>query len=538
MRIIVKEELAKRKGAQDVSPEYNLISSQRQSTFEERLAQWVQAEVLIRSLSKPADKVLTVDASTESPFPVVPKEFVGSLIRESTLVDAADRLLDEVLFAETRKVALEVGAYRPSAETADRGQCDAQYVTELLVDDAVASETRLLVVDLISTKRQAPLSSPKSMQDAQMNDDQPPEAPMRYSALLSELRSLREEVLRDGTRRSVEEARRWRKQQDDNMRALEERLRAELKDSLQRDSHQHHQSSMIAIAPVTIFANDSLRVDTPQTAIEREASGRAEFPDEHRQTGNLASKFFEFTGRKEQDSADTSAEYDRYQARLNSLLHEKADILARKVNVAPVEKWAPLKNTSANLPAAEISDLLERKSSDFLEPVTANPKSEAAFEDDAERQANIDQAEETRVRELGQLEKRASRVAVSNRAQSCSPDKELQNAKQGLRDHNTDNGATNGNACIEPVRAMASDPRTGDVPAGGHIAICCLQGSKSYQCRQTEFGRPDSDYPSAGPATLGSSDISSVGITTMSVLMSEGEILTNLYRGSHVACAS
>ncbi|KAJ3020778.1 hypothetical protein HKX48_000229 [Thoreauomyces humboldtii] len=501
MRKIVKHELSKRKKE---SSYVNPAVSDRISTFEERLAQWVQAEVLVNSITKIeklADATPKPGEKVESPVKNIwrDEQFTDRIvdsILEETLTDQMAKIAGEVLAPLKQVQNSEVPSPRivPLALTDD----SVQRLAEELLDETISSETRAIASQVLSAM---PLTkSTKATETAAPAADDK----LLNNALLTELRLLRQDAQDERLRRAVKEDDDWKASQEAKFRALELQFRANL-----------HRESVVVVdsrSPAPLLHPPALAAPPRRSDLAP--------PSNVRVAVRTATK----APTPELDCGSDMEALRRSQ-------HE--DHMARLHREAEQGDLRRARNLELERTRKAQADLLRRNLPDpDVSPQDPNPITEALRKHNAEEAERRDflnaedarlKEEEDRLRKLRQVQERANREAAEKQHRAAEDSKKPA-VTAAVEKTETDS--------VENALSMATDQPSEVFPSSLEPEASAPQPSRKAETLPDIVLRLDlntSSQTSGEVATIGSSEVSSIGLTTLSMLMSDGEVLGHIY---------
>ncbi|KAI8588449.1 hypothetical protein BDZ88DRAFT_421550 [Geranomyces variabilis] len=497
MRAIVRQELEKRKPVPSLSQE---------STFEERLAQWVQAEVLV--LKKPHEAQSTAAAPAQS--------------RPRNAATQAEA--QELGYASSPPgrppppiVARQVPHSREAADTAKR-------ISEFLVDAVMDTEMREIAAHcVLESSTYAPQRNPQTAEITTTGAT----VAAQEAAIIAELRLLRQDLNAKHHRAEGEVTTTiqqpdavWIARHEERLRAMEERLRAQIlhnAPSVPASSYRH------ATPGLPTAASRHSRSSSPPVASR--VADRFTYAGTVHMTQNSPPKIPE-------PDTDTATQRDAddeiaYQRRLADLIREAAEVQARR-NQHPLGDVSAIRPSQRNVsvdesyhePGVPIHDMLEDE-----EPRRADIAHQEAFrlQEEAEE-------EKSRIRKLKQLSRRAAA------AESVVPQPRAE------RQPATEQRNFSPVAPAPPMHtksiATASSPPAAEHSVSEHRAIDVSTSLRSIQIHSTSTSQKEASGSGSGS---GSGDAYSIGITSSigggiitttaatSLILSDGEILTNSY---------
>ncbi|KAJ3145420.1 hypothetical protein HDU86_000906 [Geranomyces michiganensis] len=467
MRSIVRQELEKRKPS---------LSSQ--STFEERLAQWVQAEVL----------VLRPHATAE-PKQSRPQSGRDAAVQAVSL--AAELPITDQYMPQGRETA--------ETTTLSKVSSAAIRISESLIDSVMDEEICEIASHCIQESMYTPNFDQRETQTVQTTTA----AAAQEEAIIAELRLLRQDLKAKHTHEIAQQPDAiWMASHEERLRAMEERLRAQI---LHNVLPSHH-----TIPRPSSRAPDAPRISRSSSPIaplpERRAYVREEFkkqvsPFAIRETSAVDPETF-----IQRNSDDETA----YQLKLANLTSEAKELHARRDQHSSFDA-SLIRPSRRRIPPVETLD-----EPDLLNLEMPHNEERQA---DLERQALLrlqeeaEEEEKSRIRKLKQLSRRAA-AAQGETAISQHRVPEIEIERQASAAPTIAENVVHAKSVTtasEPAERSSSDSRVTDVSASlpdDHSTSTEPQGS--------------GDAYSAGIT-------SSMGVMTASFMLSEGEILTNSY---------
>ncbi|KAJ3164093.1 hypothetical protein HDU88_005590 [Geranomyces variabilis] len=492
MRAIVRQELEKRKPVPSLSQE---------STFEERLAQWVQAEVLV--LKKPHEAQSTAAAPAQS--------------RPRNAATQAEA--QELGYASSPPgkppppiVARQVPQSREAADIAKR-------ISEFLVDAVMDTEMREIAAHcVLESSTYAPQQNRQTAEITTTGAT----AAAQEAAIISELRLLRQDLNAKHHRAEGEITTTiqqpdavWIARHEERLRAMEERLRAQILHNAPpapASSYRH-----ATPGPPTTASRHS-RSSSPPVASR--VADRFTYAGGVHMAQNSPPKIHEpDTDIATQRDADDEI---AYQQRLADLIREAAEVQARR-NQHPLGDVSAIRPSQRNIsvdesyhePGLPIHDMLEDEES---------RRAEIAHQEALRLQEEAEE-EKSRIRKLKQLSRRAAA------AESVIPQPRAERQPATEQRHFYP-------IAPAPPIATASSPPAAEHSVSEHRVIDVSTSLRSIRIHSTSTSQKEASGSGSGS---GSGDAYSIGITSSigggiimttaatSLILSDGEILTNSY---------
>ncbi|KAJ3174582.1 hypothetical protein HDU87_007064 [Geranomyces variabilis] len=446
MRSIVRQELEKRNPVSLLSQE---------STFEERLAQWVQAEVLVLKTPQP------MAAPATPPPPAQPRLRDAGIQAEVQVSGYAPSPPGR---PSPPVVARQM---RPSRQAADV----AMRTAESLIDAVMGPEVRQIVAHCVQEATTYTTQPPNQQMDITTTGTTTGAA--QEAAIISELRLLRQGLKAKGHHTGETTIQQpdvmWMARHEERLRAMEERLRAQILHNAVPASPYRHQMR-----------------DPPFTAPQRDADDEI-----------------------------------MYQQRLADLIREAAEVQARRDQHLTIDVSA-IRPSAQNVTVDETFEELDMPSHEMFEDNEARHRADIARQEVLRLQEEPED-EKSRIRKLKQLSRRAAAaetvIPQPRAGQSVREQRQSSPIATAQRTHTK-------SMTSDAAEHSVSEHCARDVSIS--LPSIHSKSTPHKEASNSGSGSGSGDAYSIGiTSSLGGGIMTTTAAT--SIILSDGEVLTNSY---------